>query len=78
MRCDEFEDVTQALTALHIACPGMGQQAVYYSSILDETMPEGVLPWSPFSAFRHLQPPLPSLPAAFVVAGGLALREEDH
>jgi pilus assembly protein HofM len=78
LRCDEFEDVTQALAALHIACPAMGQQAVYYSSVLDETISEGLQTWTPFSAFRHLQPPLPSLPAAFVVAGGLALREGDR
>ncbi|MEI7409367.1 type IV pilus biogenesis protein PilM [Pectobacterium aroidearum] len=34
-------------------------------------------PWSPLTVFSHLQPPLPRFPAAFAIAGGLALRPED-
>lgn len=67
----------QALAAMHAACPALGAKEAYYSSVLDEASPEGVMPWSPFTAFSSLFPPLPSLPMAFVLAGGLALRRED-
>lgn len=50
---------------------------VCYSSVLDDAPPPGCLAWSPLSAFRQLRPPLPAQPAAFVLAGGLALRQED-
>lgn len=49
----------------------------YYSSVLDEVLPAGAIAWSPFTVFRQLQPPLPFLPSAFVLAAGLALRSGD-
>lgn len=51
---------------------------VYYSSTMDESSPENTLHWSPFAAFTQYQPPLPSLPAAYILAGGLALRPADY
>lgn len=75
--CGETGCVKQALAALRAACPALGVEGVYYSSVLDEALPAGVIPWSPFTAFSQLHPPLPALPMAFVVAGGLALRGED-
>ncbi|CNH65768.1 type IV pilus biogenesis protein PilM [Yersinia pekkanenii] len=50
---------------------------VYYSSTLDEPTPANMTAWLPFTAFTHYQPPLPPLPAAFTLAGGLALRPAD-
>jgi pilus assembly protein HofM len=73
----EAVSVKQALAAMRSACPALGAKEVYYSSVLDETAPEGAMPWSPFTAFSRLYPPLPSQPMAFVLAGGLALRRED-
>ncbi|CNI34723.1 MULTISPECIES: pilus assembly protein PilM [Yersinia] len=51
--------------------------AIYYSSTVDEPLPENTTAWSPFTAFTQYQPPLPSLPSAFTLAGGLALRPAD-
>ncbi|WP_447873782.1 type IV pilus biogenesis protein PilM [Serratia fonticola] len=73
----EAVGVKQALAALRSACPAMGAKEVYYSSVLDEAAPEGAMPWSTFTAFSRLYPPLPAQPMAFVLAGGLALRRED-
>lgn len=67
----------QALNAVRAACQSVGDKEIYYSGVLEEPLPEGALAWSPFSAFRYLHPPLPTLPQAFVLAGGLALRAED-
>lgn len=69
---------SQALAAMHAACPSIAEHQVYYSSVADELPPPGCLPWSPFSAFNQLRPPLPRLPGAFVLAGGLALRSGDN
>jgi pilus assembly protein HofM len=74
----EFGGASQALAALRVACPVLGEKEVYYSSVLDESAPVGTIPWSPFTAFSRLSPPLPAQPAAFVLAGGLALRREDR
>lgn len=51
--------------------------AAYFSSITGADEPEGVLPWPPFHTFWQVSPPVPPWPQAFIVAGGLALREED-
>lgn len=51
---------------------------VYYSSSCHESLPENMIEWSPFTAFVQYQPPLPPLPAAFTLAGGLALRPADY
>jgi len=73
----EIESTQQALVAMRMACPALGDKPVYYSSVLDEALPAGVVSWSPFTAFSHLHPPLPAQPTAFVLACGLALRRED-
>lgn len=75
---DETDGASEALAAMHAACPSLGERQVYYSSVADEMPPPGCLPWSPFSAFNQLRPPLPRLPGAFVLAGGLALRSGDN
>lgn len=74
----EVGGAQQALAAMCAACQILEGKEVYYSSVLDEAPPEGTLPWSPFTAFSQLHPPLPRLPMAFVLAGGLALRHEDE
>ncbi|AJJ64485.1 type IV pilus biogenesis protein PilM [Yersinia aldovae] len=51
---------------------------VYYSSLFEEPLPDNMMAWSPFAAFAQYQPPLPPLPAAFTLAGGLALRPADY
>lgn len=51
---------------------------IYYTSLLDVTPPKNIIPWSPFVAFQQFQPPLPSLPMAFTLAGGLAVRAKDR
>ncbi|ATM87835.1 type IV pilus assembly protein PilM [Yersinia frederiksenii] len=56
---------------------GTAPMRVYYSSTIDEHFPDNTLPWSTFKAFSQYQPPLPSLPSAYTLAGGLALRPAD-
>ncbi|AWK14894.1 pilus assembly protein PilM [Candidatus Fukatsuia symbiotica] len=50
----------------------------YYSSIVDELPPINATGWSPFSIFKRLQSPLPAIPMAFALAGGLAIRKVDY
>ncbi|MBS0976346.1 pilus assembly protein HofM, partial [Serratia rubidaea] len=71
----EIGDAERALAAVLAA--NAGAQTLYYSSVLDEPAPEGALLWSPLEAFPYRQAPLPAKPGAFVLAGGLALRQED-
>ncbi|WP_129543431.1 pilus assembly protein PilM [Serratia sp. 1D1416] len=73
----EPDGLMQALRALQAAGAPRADLPVCYSSVLDDAPPPGCLAWSPLSAFRQLRPPLPAQPAAFVLAGGLALRQED-
>lgn len=70
--------VQQVLAEMRSVRPALAETEIYYSTVLDELLPEGVIPWSPFTAFSQLHPPLPLLPMAFVLAAGLALRPEDH
>lgn len=51
---------------------------VYYSNAADVASAENTTGWSPFTAFAQYQPPLPPSPAAFILAGGLALRPADY
>ncbi|AHG19967.1 pilus assembly protein HofM [Chania multitudinisentens RB-25] len=74
----ENSSAQQALVVMRAACPVLGNKVVYYSSVLDEELPTGTLPWSPFTAFKQLHPPLPAQPMAFVLAAGLALRRGDR
>jgi len=50
----------------------------YFSSVFDPLAITSMLSWSPLSAFARLYPPLPTQDSAFVLAGGLALRQEDQ
>ncbi len=49
----------------------------YFSSETRMAAPDGTVPWSPFTALWQVCPPIPAWPAAYVVAGGLAVRRED-
>lgn len=51
--------------------------AFYYSSILQEPLPEAAQWLNPLAAFALRQPPLPCLSGAFTLAAGLALRPGD-
>ncbi|WOA53427.1 type IV pilus biogenesis protein PilM [Dickeya solani] len=42
-----------------------------------QQVPATLITWSPLRAFDRQQPPLPAFPAAFAIAGGLAVRPED-
>ncbi|WP_145591572.1 type IV pilus biogenesis protein PilM [Yersinia rochesterensis] len=72
--------LTALLAQLHTHHPQPNDNPVkvYYSSMIDESPPENTTRWSPFAAFAQYQPPLPSSPAAFMLAGGLALRPADY
>ncbi|EGY29162.1 Competence protein A, partial [Candidatus Regiella insecticola 5.15] len=65
---------------LRHAYPAKRDQAlkIYHSSIIDEQPPANTIIWSLFSAFKQFQPPLPALPMAFTLAGGLAIRIADY
>lgn len=75
---EDADSVKQALAAINATCRELGEKEIYYTSVLSEAPPAAVIPWSPFSAFSQLHPPLPELPMAFALAGGLALRREDR
>ncbi|WP_380183315.1 type IV pilus biogenesis protein PilM [Kalamiella sp. sgz302252] len=49
----------------------------YYSSALEEALPDGAEWLDPLAAFAFKQPPLPVFTGAFALAAGLALRPED-
>ncbi len=65
----ESDGLISALLALQTAVgwPGIDLQ-VCYSSILEEPPPAGCQLWLLLSAFRQLQPLLPTYPSAFVLA----------
>ncbi|MFG1174847.1 type IV pilus biogenesis protein PilM [Erwiniaceae bacterium CAU 1747] len=71
-----FEDVADFATLQQRYLPPQG--AIWYSSALDETLPEGTTALSPFAALQFLQPPLPVCVGAYSIAAGLAMRPEDH
>lgn len=74
---DSVQDVVKKLYQLYF--PGFDDLlGVYYSSVIDEPIPDNVLTWSPFSVFKQMHPPFPTLPMAFILAGGLALRSADN
>lgn len=56
---------------------GLVRRPAYCSSITHEPLPSGSLAWPSFDTLWRVYPPAPSWPAAFLVAGGLALRRED-
>ncbi|AUG98452.1 pilus assembly protein PilM [Pectobacteriaceae bacterium CE70] len=77
------EDITdkQALISHLSTCYQMATEEPVYcsSSIADDLsgMSEMLISWSPLVAFHQQHPPLPPMPSAFVIAGGLALRPGD-
>lgn len=81
--CRTQENDIRLLSALlaQLNMRGAGEDGaplpVYYSSVVKESLPENTRSWSPLTAFAHYQPPLPALPAAFTLAGGLAVRAAD-
>ncbi|NDL64475.1 pilus assembly protein PilM [Acerihabitans arboris] len=52
-------------------------EPVYLSSDILRAPQADALPWSPFSALWQAHPPMPAWPAAFTIAGGLAVRPGD-
>ncbi|MDJ0037817.1 pilus assembly protein PilM [Pantoea allii] len=51
---------------------------VFYCDADSVSSPAGTVPFSPLQLLRYPSPPLPDNPAAFVLATGLALRQEDR
>ncbi|TKI05011.1 pilus assembly protein HofM [Martelella alba] len=49
----------------------------YVSSVERAPLPEAAAPWPPFEKLWRVYPPAPPWPEAFVIAGGLAIRQED-
>ncbi|MBO1550437.1 type IV pilus biogenesis protein PilM [Yersinia pseudotuberculosis] len=76
---NDIRSLSALLAQLNMRCAGEdgAPLAVYYSSVVKESLPENTRSWSPLTAFAHYQPPLPALPAAFTLAGGLAVRAAD-
>lgn len=50
----------------------------YFSSVVRAVVPPKVMAWPPLDTLWQSYPPVPPWPPAFVVAGGLALRQEDE
>ncbi|MCH5049036.1 MAG: pilus assembly protein HofM [Pseudomonadota bacterium] len=77
---DELNDETDILSIVSTRYQHDVDDIAYYSSIspdLPRQQTDVLQPWSPLTVFHHMQPPLPSFPSAFAIAGGLALRPED-
>jgi pilus assembly protein HofM len=70
--CDDVPNFT-ALQQRYLPSTG----TIWYSSVLDDALPEGTSALSPFTAIRFLQPPLPTCSSAYTLATGLAMRAED-
>ncbi|AKJ40896.1 pilus assembly protein PilM [Pragia fontium] len=63
---------------LYLLAGGERVQQVCYSGVDDgEGLPPSVDYWSPLVAIRQMSPPLPDTPHQWVLACGLALRQED-
>ncbi|MFJ5510438.1 type IV pilus biogenesis protein PilM [Pectobacterium jejuense] len=77
---DELNDETDILSVVSTRYQHDVDDIAYYSSVspdLPSQQTDALQPWSPLTVFNHMQPPLPSFPSAFAIAGGLALRPED-
>lgn len=61
----------------HTSCSSL-DEPVYLSGDASGADPSQALSWSPFSALWQASPPMPAQPAAFVIAGGLAIRPWDE
>ncbi|MEQ9878049.1 pilus assembly protein PilM [Pectobacterium aroidearum] len=77
---DELNDESDILSIVSTRYQHDVDNIAYYSGVspdLPHQKADVLQPWSPLTVFSHLQPPLPSFPSAFAIAGGLALRPED-
>ncbi|BES83179.1 hypothetical protein PEC302107_01150 [Pectobacterium araliae] len=77
---DELNDETDILSVVSTRYQYDVADIAYYSSVspdLPSPQTDVLQTWSPLTVFNHIQPPLPSFPSAFAIAGGLALRPED-
>ncbi|TAJ02213.1 type IV pilus biogenesis protein PilM [Pectobacterium versatile] len=77
---DELNDETDILSVVSTRYQHDVDGTAYYSSVspdLPSQQTDVFQTWSPLTVFHHMQPPLPSFPSAFAIAGGLALRPED-
>ncbi|POD96078.1 pilus assembly protein HofM [Pectobacterium odoriferum] len=77
---DELNDETDILSVVSTRYQHDVDGIAYYSSVspdLPSQQTDVLQTWSPLTVFNHMQPPLPSFPSAFAIAGGLALRPED-
>ncbi|MCL6339689.1 pilus assembly protein PilM [Pectobacterium versatile] len=77
---DELNDETDILSVVSTRYQHDVDDIAYYSSVspdLPSQQTDVFQTWSPLTVFNHMQPPLPSFPSAFAIAGGLALRPED-
>ncbi|MCA6925793.1 type IV pilus biogenesis protein PilM [Pectobacterium versatile] len=77
---DELNDETDILSVVSTRYQHDVDEIAYYSSVspdLPSQQTDVFQTWSPLTVFNHMQPPLPSFPSAFAIAGGLALRPED-
>ncbi|WP_413736730.1 pilus assembly protein HofM [Sodalis sp. RH21] len=76
---DEAPDFPTVRQLIAGRCPGIDetQTALYFSSETRLAPPDHTLAWSPFAALWQAHPPMPAWPAAFVFAGGLAVRRGD-
>ncbi|UYA62201.1 Type IV pilus biogenesis protein PilM [Pectobacterium sp. F1-1] len=77
---DELNDESDILSIVSTRYQHDVDSMAYYSGVspdLPNQIADVLQPWSPFTVFSHMQPPLPSFPPAFAIAGGLALRPED-
>ncbi|WP_225086025.1 pilus assembly protein PilM [Pectobacterium colocasium] len=77
---DELNDESDILSIVSTRYQHDVDSIAYYSGVspdLPNQIADVLQPWSPFTVFSHMQPPLPSFPPAFAIAGGLALRPED-
>ncbi|ATY92541.1 pilus assembly protein PilM [Pectobacterium atrosepticum] len=77
---DELNDEADILSFVSTRYQHDVDSIAYYSSVSPDLpcqLTDVLQPWSPLTVFNHMQPPLPSFPSAFAIAGGLALRPED-
>lgn len=77
---DELNDDADILSIASSRYQHEIDNIAYYSGVspdLPNPKVDVLQRWSPLTVFSHMQPPLPSFPSAFVIAGGLALRPED-
>jgi len=73
----DFEALRRIITRQYPDGSEAGRPGAYFSNITSSAVPKGALSWPPFDTFWQVYPPVPPWPQAFIIAGGLALRQED-